>query len=197
MNRREALKNTGIAAGAGVLMPSFLFLLQSCKNEPKLGWQPQFLNIEEAKMLTALIDVILPKTDTPGGLDVNVDKFLDKVFAEMYDESAQQAVRKDMAAFNANCVEKFGNTFDQLDDQQQVTILKAEEANGGQFNPGVWGTAVGEQGPISFYRSLKSMMLWAYLSSEEIGKHVLNYDPIPAAYIGCMPLAEVGNKWSL
>ena len=197
MNRRKAIRNTGLIAGGSLMIPSFLVLLQSCKNEPKLGWQPLFFKEQEARFISTLVDTILPKTDTPGALDVKVHMFLDKVFAKTYDETAQQKIRADIAEFNANCKQNFGKVFTELNKADQNAVLKAAEAKSGKFNGGVWGTAVGKQAPVGFYRSIKSMALWAYLSSEEIGKNVLNYDPVPMVYEGCIPLSDVGNSWSL
>ena len=57
---------------------------------------------------------------------------------------------------------------------------------------------MGEQPPVGFYRSLKSMVLWGYLSSEQIGTEVLVYDPVPGEYDGDYPLSETGGRsWSL
>ena len=179
------------------MIPSLFTLLQACKNEPRLDWQPLFFTVEEAQFIAKLIDLILPRTDTPGGLDVKADIFLDKVFAQAYDDAGRAKTRADIAEFNANCKEKFGDSFISLSKEKQNAVLKAAEANSGKFNGGVWGTAVGKQAPVGFYRSIKSMAIWAYLSSEEIGKNVLNYDPIPMDYQGCLPLSEVGNRWSL
>ncbi len=197
MNRRKAIRNTGLLTGASVLIPSFLSLLQACSDEPRLDWQPLFFNEEDARFIAALVDTILPRTDTPGALDVKVDMFLDKVFAKTYDEDAQQRVRSDIAQFNADCKQNFGDEFIALNKEDQAAVLKAAEANSGKFNGRVWGTAAGKQEPVGFYRSIKSMALWAYLSSQEIGENVLTYDPIPAVYQGCIPLSEVGNSWSL
>lgn len=197
MNRRKALKNTGLLAGASVMIPSFLALLQSCSEEQRLDWQPLFLDPEEAQFISKLVDMILPRTDTPGALDVKVDMFLDKVFAKTYNEEAQKRIRLDIAKFNADCKQTYGNVFTDLSSTDQIATLKAAEANSGKFNGSVWGTAVGKQEPVGFYRSIKSMALWAYFSSEEIGEKVLSYDPIPTAYQGCIPLEDVGNKWSL
>lgn len=197
MDRRQAIRKTGLAAGSALLVPSLITLLHSCKSEPRLSWQPLFLAEKEAQFLSVLVDTILPRTDTPGGLDVKADMFMDKIFAKVYDASAQQQIKSDIAQFNADCQEKFGNSFIELSKENQTAVLKAAEASSGKFNGGVWGTAVGEQEPVGFYRSIKSMAIWAYLSSEEIGKNVLNYDPVPQMYKGCIPLAEVGNKWSL
>lgn len=196
MDRRKALKNTGAVAGGVVLFPSLLALFQSCKHESKSNWEPLFLDNDEAVFISFLIHTILPITDTPGGLDVNVDIFMDKVFALSYDEAAQSNIKSGIAAFNDRCIKSHGSVFADLSEEDKSAVLKTEESRGAKYNGGVWGTAVGKQEPISFYRSIKSMAIWAYTSSEEIGKNVLNYDPIPGEYIGCLPLSEVGNKWS-
>ena len=197
MNRRDAIRKTGLIAGASLLVPSFLSLLQSCKSEPRLDWQPLFFTEDEARFISALVDTILPRTETPGALDVKVDIFIDKVFAKTYDAEGQQKVRAEIAQFNEDCKKNFGAAFADLDEKDRAKALNAAEANSGKFNGAVWGTAVGTQAPVGFYRSLKSMALWAYMSSEEIGEKVLNYDPVPQEYKGCIPLSDVGNRWSL
>lgn len=198
MNRRNALRRAGQLAGAAVLTPSLLTLLQSCQAEPRIDWEPRFLTVPEAGFLAAFIDTVLPRTETPGGLDVKADIFLDRVFAESYDAAGQKGLRAYLAEFNASIKKDFGANFVDLNETDRAAALQAAETVGGKFRGGVWGTAVGEQKePISFYRSLKSMAVWAYLSSEQVGTEVLSYDPIPGEYDGCVPLEEVGAKWSL
>jgi hypothetical protein len=197
MNRRSALKKAGVLAGSAVAIPSFFSLLQSCKSENRLGWQPLFFTENEAKTIATILDMILPRTDTPGALDVKSDIFIDKVIAKTYDEEAQAKMRTEIAAFNSECEKNFGNAFVELNPADREKVLQAAEKNSGKFSPGVWGTAVGKQEPIGFYRSIKSMAIWAYFTSEEIGKNVLAYDPIPGTYEPCMPLSEGQNRWSL
>ncbi len=196
MDRRKLLKRTGLAAGATIMAPTLLSLLQSCQSEDRLGWKPLFLDQDEAQTISALVDTILPTTETPGALDVNVDVFLDKLFAKTYDKKSQDKLRADLQTFNQECIDQYGDTFSSLTAADKQSFLQSAETKGGKFNMGVWGTAVGEPQTISFYRSLKSMAIWAYFSSEEIGKHVLNYDPIPQEYDGCKPVSEVGNRWT-
>lgn len=197
MKRREALKKTAILGGTAVASSSLLTMLQSCQSQSRLDWQPRFLSIEHAQLVTSLVDTILPATDTPGGLDVKVDMFVDLVYDKTLDQNAKQGKVQEMDAFNQTCIDRFGMAFHQLDDESKKTILLEQETASPTFNGGVWGTAVGEQQPVGFYRSLKSLMLWGYFSSEEIGRNVLNYDPIPGEYRGCIPLSEVGKIWSL
>lgn len=197
MDRRNALRKTGLFAGATILMPSMLSLFESCKTENRLDWEPLFFTEVEAKTIASLIDMILPRTDTPGGLDVKSDIFIDKVIAKTYDTSGQENMRAEIAAFNENCKSKYGDVFYDLSEADKTAILNEAEKNSGKFGSGVWGTGVGPQETIGFYRSMKSMAIWAYFTSEEIGENVLSYDPIPGKYEPCKPLSEVGNKWSL
>lgn len=197
MNRRNALKSAGLLAGASIALPSILSLLQSCEGTSRPEWQPQFFTEDEAKLVGVLADTILPTTETPGALDVNVDIFIDTLIAKAYDTEGQKSFRAALASFDADCKKEFGGNFTDLSASDRAACLRNAEANSGQLRPGVWGTAVGEEKPIGFYRGFKSTLIWAYFSSEQIGKNVLNYDPIPGAYHGCIPVSEVGNRWSL
>ncbi len=197
MNRRNALRKTAILAGTATVAPSLLSLLQSCKEQSRLNWQPVFLSEDQARFISAFVDTILPKTETPGALDVKTDIFIDLVYAKVYDKKAQENVVAEIEKFNATCKERFGDVFADLSPEDKAAMLKAADAESGKFNGNVWGTAVGKQEPVGFYRSLKSMTLSGYFSSEEIGKNYLSYDPIPGEYLGCIPLSDVGNSWSL
>lgn len=197
MNRRNALRRTALLAGSAVATPTLLSLLQSCKEQKRVDWVPQFLSQDQAVFISSFVDTILPKTETPGALDVKVDIFIDLMYAKAYDEGAQQYVVAEIEKFNTNCKNEFGDVFANLSPEDKTAVLKKAEAETAKFNPGVWGTAVGEQKPVAYYRQLKSMALWAYFSSEEVGKNILSYDPIPGEYLGCIPLSDVGNTWSL
>ncbi|MGB5228247.1 gluconate 2-dehydrogenase subunit 3 family protein [Eudoraea sp.] len=197
MDRRAALKKTAMVAGSAAMVPSLFSLLQSCQQKKRINWEPIFLTINQAELISTLVDTLLPKTETPGALDVKVDVFIDLVFAKLFNKAGQDAMIAQMEQFNTNCKEIFGSVFSELSEQDRDAFLKKEEFESGKYNGSVWGTAVGEQKPVGFYRTLKSLALWGYFSSEEIGKNVLNYDPIPGEYLGCIPLKDVGNSWSL
>ncbi|NAS11489.1 gluconate 2-dehydrogenase subunit 3 family protein [Poritiphilus flavus] len=197
MDRRSAIRNTGLLAGASVTLPTFLSLLQSCKRETRLDWEPEFFTRDEAKTISTLVDMILPRTETPGALDVKVDIFIDKVIARTYEEQDQEAMRKAIADFNEDCLKNHGSVFNDLNESEKIKVLEAAEKSSGKFNPGIWGITIGNQEPVGFYRSMKAVAIWAYFTSREIGEGVLSYDPIPGNYNGCLPVKDVGNKWSL
>ena len=194
MKRREALKQSGWLAGGAIALPTLASVLQSCSTQDPLDWQPVFLDESEARFISTFVDTILPATDTPGGLDVKVDVFLDRVFAEGFPSDSQENVRSSIAEMNQECIDAYGTKLPELSEEDRKAQFQKWEENTATFNSGVWGTSVGEQKPVGFYRQLKSSALWGYFTSEEIGKNVLRYDPIPGAYDACIPLD--GKLWS-
>jgi hypothetical protein len=197
MNRRDALKKSALAFGAAAGVPTLLSLLQACSKTDRLTWTPLFLSEDQAIFISSFVDFLLPKTETPGGLDVKSDIFIDLMYAKTYDEAGQKAVVEGIEKFNADCKSTYGSVFAELSEEDKSACFQAHETNSPKFPKNVWGTAVGPSEPVGFYRGLKSTVLWSYFSSEEIGKNVLSYDPIPGPYQGCVPLSEIGNTWSL
>ena len=200
MTRRHLLRALPALTGGAALAPATLTaLLQGCAREDRRTWQPAYLSAEEADFLTAYVDTLLPRTDTPGGLDVGVDVFIDKVLAlTTADPAAPSPLRDGIRDFDADATTAYGRRLAELDEAERGELFAAAEERSARYNPQVWGTTVGEEPPIDFYRSLKSMVLWGYLSSEEIGLNVLNYDPVPGGYDGDISLESVGGRaWSL
>ncbi|CAH1000673.1 hypothetical protein LEM8419_01807 [Neolewinella maritima] len=199
MNRRALLRQASWLAGATLTAPTLVGLLQSCAREDPLDWEPQYFTPDEARFVTAYVDTLLPRTDTPGGLDVNVHVFIDRVMGVNSPAGdTPSPMQAGILEFDDGARTKYGKAFYELDESQRGELFIAAENLAPRYQPQVWGTAVGEQPPVGFYRSLKSMAQWAYLSSETIGTEVLNYDPVPGAYNGCIPLDSVGGRsWSL
>jgi hypothetical protein len=196
MNRRDALKKSVYGIGLAGATPMFLGLLQACAKQERESWTPKFLNKPQVDFITSFVDFLLPRTDTPGGLDVNADIFIDLIYAKVLDEKTQQLVAEEIERFNQKCLDDFGSEFAKLSKEDKATCFRDHEASSPKFAPRVWGSAVGEQQPVGFYRELKTLALNAYFNSEEIGKNHLSYDPIPGEYRGCIDLDEVGKSWS-
>ena len=211
MKRREAIKNLGLSLGFVVSTPTVLSLLHSCKNtvEP---WVPTFLNIEEGLVLQSLVDVILPKTDSPGALDVNVPQFIDAFVNETFEIEDKKHLKTEFSLlinsiktkYNKNINEVTLKNYDDLlasyfkinDDklsnwETQIEAYKVTE------NP----TTNGFESALQFdiLNNIRSMSVFAYKSSEMVGENVLAYDPIPGVYIPCGDLNELteGKAWSL
>ncbi|MGI9547302.1 MAG: gluconate 2-dehydrogenase subunit 3 family protein [Flavobacteriaceae bacterium] len=87
MKRRNALKNIGLAMGYSVATPTLVSIVQSCNKEAAVGWRPSFFSPEEGHILKLMVDIFLPKTDTPSASELNVHIFIDGLADKvMYNE---------------------------------------------------------------------------------------------------------------
>ena len=200
MNRRDLLKNAAWLTGGAIAAPAAITLLHSCgTDEARRSFTPEYFSREEAEFVSSYVDTLLPRTETPGGLDVGVDIFIDKFMAIVAPKTDEPSdMSKGILEMNEEAVRTYQRGFADLDETQRGALFAAAEERSPRYNPQVWGTTIGEQPPVGFYRSFKSMALWAYLSSKTIATEVLNYDPIPGEYDGDIALSSVGGKaWSL
>ncbi|MBK5193632.1 MAG: gluconate 2-dehydrogenase subunit 3 family protein [Flavobacteriaceae bacterium] len=208
MNRRQALKNFGLGAGILIVGPSTLSLLQSCKNEPRNNWEPTFLNISNGLALKQILNVIIPKTDTPGANELNLAQFIDSYMNQVASEERQQNFKRSADAFAVAFKEEFGKDLDKgkekdfeeiiskylsasLEEQEIFAKMETETQDPIDKIPELKMDP--DAGSLSYLKNVRQMAIWAWKTSEEIGENVLWYDPIPGQYIACGPVEELGN----
>ncbi|MBK6266296.1 gluconate 2-dehydrogenase subunit 3 family protein [Marivirga sp. S37H4] len=192
MNRREAIKKTGMMLGFAAGSPLLLHVLQGCAPEKTLSWKPLFFNKKQAHLVSEIVDQILPRTDTPGALDVGVDAFVDKMVAEVYTEKEQQQFVRGLDAINTNSKGVNGELFSDLSSERKHEFLFRIESEIKRLDY----NADPEQKP--FFLMIKELTLLGYFTSEEIMKNHLDYMPVPMKLDGCEPMKEnqklrVGN----
>lgn len=197
MNRRNALKNTGLLLGVTVSTSTMSMLFKSCQGQRRLEWQPQFFSSDQASTVSAITEIILPKTDTPGALDLKVDMFVDLMCKKALSSEDQQHILKGYDHFVKTTQDMFETDFPSLPAEEQAQVVEKVAGETNKFNLSIWGSTIGTQPPIDFLRRIKQFTLLGYYSSDEIGKNVLSYDPIPGEFKGCIPVDEVGNAWTL
>ena len=193
MDRRQAIKNLGLGAGFLVVTPTIMSLLQSCTSE--VEFSPLFVPKAEGHALRRIVDLIIPSdTMVPGAVDVGVHVFIDSYWNSVILEEQQQQVK---IGFNL-LAEKFRNTFDkELDEGKAEDQQKAYDEKMAEFyiafdkDPTVRPDM--DAGVYSLLSNIRSMTIWGWKTSEEIGENVLWYDPVPGQQKGCVPLSEAGN----
>lgn len=195
MKRRDALKNIGLAAGFAVVAPSFLSMLQSCTSEP--SWVPSYLTKEEQTVLTNLVDIILPKTEsTPSATEVKVPQFIDKYIHEVLDTEDQQITRNAFTKIIAILKPDETTSINDVTTEQYTALLdkylllKGEIDEARKANPEAQIMTNSE-----FLGQIKWMTINAYRTSEQVGENILMYDPVPTAYY-CGDLQEISGGMS-
>ncbi|MEL1222521.1 MAG: gluconate 2-dehydrogenase subunit 3 family protein, partial [Candidatus Neomarinimicrobiota bacterium] len=76
MNRREALKNISISFGSITLSAGVLSTLQSCQSNNS-DWSPEFFSEKQLNLVDRMFEIIIPETDTPGAISLNLSNFVD------------------------------------------------------------------------------------------------------------------------
>jgi hypothetical protein len=207
MDRRSALRNLTLGLGYAVAAPTILNIFSSCKSEVET-WSALFLSTEEKHIVTHLIDVIIPVTDTPGGLEVNIPQFLDLMYQDIEMQTNQKLFKSGATVFSMKFKEMFDkNILEGSKEEIEKLFIKyfdlsepeSEEVQKLHKKP-VNKIARSEAEKYALYNflfSVRQYAIFGYCTSEKIGEEVLNYDPIPGEYKPCISVEEVGNAWSL
>ncbi|WP_438989119.1 gluconate 2-dehydrogenase subunit 3 family protein [Polaribacter sp.] len=208
MNRRTVLKNLSLGLGYTIAAPSIFGLLSSCKTETNT-WLPSFFSSDEKHLVTNLSDIILPSTNTPGALDVNVPQFIDLVFSKietetnkkMFKTGANNFAKTFKNQFNVDVIKGSKKEFEShLDNYFNISKNDKKEIDtliNGKVNE-IKQKDLERYSIYKFLLWIKYYTIFGYFTSEEVGENVLNYDPIPGVHNGCLPLEDVPNKrlWS-
>jgi len=187
MDRREALRKTAMLMGAAVSASTVAAFLYGCKTRPDLTYKPVFFNKDQALLISEASEIIIPKTDTPGAIEVGVPNFIDTLIKDCYKEEDQKKFLDDLNEFDQNAIKVFGNRFIEGSPEQQLDYLKKvhdEAVNAKKADP---------KTPQPFILKLKELTMLGYFISEPGATQVLQYIPVPGSYKGCIPLKEAGN----
>ena len=87
LGRRAVLQRLGYALGGIATAPLASGLLAGCRtpaDDALASYTFQTLDADQQNVLAALVDQILPATDTPGASDVGVPQFIDTMLSEWY-----------------------------------------------------------------------------------------------------------------
>jgi hypothetical protein len=176
ISRREAIRRAAVLAGV-VLSPEWLPLVDQARPLA----QQAYLTPAQGAIAGAIAERIIPRTGTPGAADVGVPAFIDLLYGQFMSEAERQMLADGLAEVEAAARSRQGASFAALGAERQDALLRdiarAEEGR--------------DQG---FFRLIRSATVLGYFTSEEVGRNVLHYDPVPGRYEGCIPIDEVGRR---
>jgi len=188
MNRRDILKYTAMLTGTALCAPLTGVMLSGCSPQPVTtatagATKLHYFQQDDFQLLSQIMDVILPRTDSPSATDVGTNLMMDQMFGLVFKPDYQD---KFSGLFKELRKHLETNKFGQLSTVQQVALLQTLELEDKQSNA-YWA-----------YIDIKQQTIAYYLSSEEIGENHLNYLPIPGEYKPCVSLKELGGKaWAI
>ena len=170
MNRRDLLKK-GVYGLAGVTLSSTLIsTLQSCSSIKK--YSPLYFSKTEFYLLSNIIDFLIPKTETPGALDMKVPQFIDIIISETFNNESKNNFSNKLKIL----IEDFkSNNIDLLNYNSMKSKFVSD------FN---------NKTHQEIYNQIRDLTVWGFKTSKEIALNVLNYNPIPGYQLGCINIKE-------
>jgi gluconate 2-dehydrogenase gamma chain len=190
MNRREAIERTALILGYAISAPAMVGILNGCKATPELSFKPSFLTEEQALLISEIAEIIIPKTDTAGAKEAGVPAFIDTMLKDVYAQEDKDKFIAGLNEFKENAKKSTGSDFLDLNSNDQVEFFKSVH------DPAVSGFKTGEIKERPFVLTVKELTCLGFFTSEPGATQVLQYEPVPGAYHGCVPLAEVGKTWA-
>ena len=172
MERRVALKNMAAAMGAMVSLPTWA----SGWSDASLG-KVQYTTVGQAEVLKAIVEAIIPKTDTPGAGELGVATFVQRMVTDCYDKKTQDIFSKGIDVVDAQSTKAFSKPFTEAGKDQQLQILKGLEKSSDPDQKG-------------FFGMVKNLTIQGYMSSEYVMTNLTHFEFIPARYHGCVPVKK-------
>ncbi|MFL2601810.1 MAG: gluconate 2-dehydrogenase subunit 3 family protein [Flavobacteriaceae bacterium] len=191
MNRRKALGNISKGIGTVIVTPTIVSIFQRCQSSKTFN--PTFFKAEDFNLISRLMEIIIPKTDIPGAMELKLPEFVDSYIDAVWDKKSKENINKSLQFFKDEAKIKFGQkpirdlTNDDLD-QLLSKFLKSKDVNSDK-----------EKIAASFTIELRNLTIDAFRTNEYIGENVLAYLPVPGKNVGCVDLDEAtgGKAWSL
>ncbi len=193
MKRRNILKYTAILTGATVGAPILGTLISGCQSDNSIrrdNNQLHFFTRDEFSLVKELVDLIIPKTDSPSASELNIHKVIDSMVGMVYSDENKLEYQKGFRSLKNYLEKESGKKgFLNLESRDKLNLLLNLDLR-------VDDQILNEEQQA--FLNLKQQTIAYYLSTEEIGKNYLNYLPVPGNYEACISLEEVGGKaWTL
>jgi hypothetical protein len=197
MHRRDAVRaiSTGIALPSlGALAPDHLWAAaRAIHDRIRSTLQDETLLVlteHQNALVTALAELIIPETDTPGATTAQVNRFVDILLAEWFDGEDREEFLAGLAALDVRSRETFGAAFLDLEEAQQTRLLSELDGE---------VTALREAGlPTDdhFFGRMKWLTMYGYYTSEVGATEELQQVIIPGRYEPCAPVRRGGaGQW--
>lgn len=202
MNRREFLQCAAILI-SGVSASQLGFTLSDeqqiyLANAPDYNTTAvNYFTPEQRKIVAAMAEVIIPRTETPGAIDARVPAFIELMAANWLNDEERTIFIAGLQDIETRIPVEFGKTFNQLSAQQQLHIMEALEDAASDSPWYEFGNVQREYiSDAPFICQVKELTIWGFFTSEEGASQVLRYDPMPMYFDGNLPLAPEDSSWS-
>ena len=200
MDRRRVLKKIGYGSAAMVVTPQIINMLHSCKSNVN-KYLPIFFSNNQFQIVSKIMDLVIPKTDIPGAIELKLPEFLDNYIVVVMNQNDKETIIRRTNNFIKlilNETKKNGSmeiNSNDLNTQLKKYLLASDK----QIESWEEAPKSQELEVYNYLIQIRSLTLNAFRLNEYIGEKVLAYDPIPGERKVCLDLKKTtgGKRWSL
>jgi hypothetical protein len=141
------------------------------------------LTAAQRATISAIADALIPRTETPGALDVGTVDFIELLLAEWASDDDRAMITRGLTELDERASAEYGRTWPALGPEAAAAEI-------------AWAEAPAEQ-PTAGQRALRRLKSWtvhAWLTSEQVQRNVIHTNITPGAYEGCAPRATAGGS---
>jgi gluconate 2-dehydrogenase gamma chain len=189
VDRRQFLESI---AGLSALLPG-LTLQQAFAQQAHARAQavaaPRTLSAAQDACLTAVAEIILPRTETVGASEVGVSRFLDLLLPESLLPVDRDRFLAGLDAIDARSRAQCGAPVARAGQAERLKLIGALDAQLPPRDLTRAEKAAREKEPMNAergYALVKQFVVFAYFTSEPVAKGLINAPIIPGRYDGCV-----------
>lgn len=177
MNRREAVKTTGVLLGGVLITSAGLTACTRDTHEIRTG----VLDANDQALMEAIADTLLPTTpSSPGAKAAGVGPVINLLLTDCHESKDQKRVVDGLRQFR-NAVGDHFASMSQTDRENWVRRIDNQAR---------------AAGPDHYFPLVRDLSLQAYFSSEIGMTKALRYVMTPGKWIGCVPLQPAQPAWA-
>lgn len=141
----------------------------------RLDDRPRILAADERATISAIADAIIPRSETPGALEIGAPDFIELLLAEWLPAPEVATFRSGVTALDARARELHGAAWPALNRETAAAEIAWAEASTPE--------------PSDAQRALRRIKGWtvhAWITSETMQKQVIRTNITPGKYEGCV-----------
>jgi Gluconate 2-dehydrogenase subunit 3 len=173
MQRRSAVKSIALSIGASIILPSWANAWNQNSFQNNLSKNTTF----QENLLAEIVETIIPKTNTPGAKELNIQQFVPKIVMDCYDKNAQAIYKKGFELVDNTAKNSFSKSFIDCEAKQRLEVLNkmSKSENSDEKN---------------FVQLVKGLTIQGYLNSEYVMTNLRIFEFAPAHFYGCVPVKK-------
>jgi hypothetical protein len=192
LDRREVLKLLSFSSApffiSGDLLPALREIHAALPAVPSL----KTLSPHQDATVTAMADLIIPATETPGAKAVRVNGFIDHIVADWLLDEERARFLSGLADVDTRAQKLFQKDFVDSSAGQQAEILRLLGDDMAAAAAAAVNGARGYRGSLpepetNFYFAFRRLVLIGYFTSEAGFTQQLHEEIIPGRFDGCTP----------